>query len=87
MTIEGKFWGYIGFDDCTAEREWTSSEVDILRTLADLIGSAIIRERYVEQLKDANTIVELSPTISLPPGRRPFPATDLCLAQCCHVWL
>jgi diguanylate cyclase (GGDEF)-like protein/PAS domain S-box-containing protein len=63
VTIEGNFWGYIGFDDCTTEREWTSSEVDILRTLADLIGSAIIRERYVQQLKDANTIVESSPTI------------------------
>jgi diguanylate cyclase (GGDEF)-like protein/PAS domain S-box-containing protein len=63
VTIEGKFWGYIGFDDCTTEREWTSSEVDILRTLADLIGSAIIRQRYVEQLKNANTIIERSPTI------------------------
>jgi diguanylate cyclase (GGDEF)-like protein/PAS domain S-box-containing protein len=63
VTIERKFWGYIGFDDCATEREWTSSEVDILRTLADLIGSAIIRERYVQQLKDANTIVESSPTI------------------------
>jgi len=63
VTIEGKFWGYIGFDDCTLEREWTSSEVDILRALADLIGSAIIRERYVKQLRDANTIIERSPTI------------------------
>jgi len=63
VTIEGEFWGYIGFDDCVTEREWTSNEIDILRTVADLIGSAIIRERYVEELKDANTIVESSPTI------------------------
>jgi PAS domain S-box-containing protein len=63
MTIEGKLWGSISFDDCTTTREWTSVEVDILRTLADIIGSSIIRERYVEQLRDANTIVERSQTI------------------------
>ena len=63
MIIEGKYWGRICFDDCTTAREWTLVEIDILRTLADLIGGAIIRERYVEQLKDANTIVERSPTI------------------------
>ena len=63
VTIEGEFWGYIGFDDCTTEREWTSIEIDILRTFADLIGGAIVRERYVEELKNANLIVERSPTI------------------------
>ncbi|HEY8130241.1 MAG TPA: PAS domain-containing protein, partial [Hyphomicrobium sp.] len=63
MIIEGKYWGRICFDDCTTAREWTLVEIDILRTLADLIGGAIIRERYIEKLKDANTIVERSPTI------------------------
>ena len=63
VTIEGKFWGCIGFDDCTTECEWTSIEGNILKTVADLVGGAIIRERYIEQLKDANTIIESSPTI------------------------
>ena len=63
LVVDGKYWGQIGFDDCKTEREWGSSEIDTLRTLADLISSAIIRERYVEQLRDANTIVERSPTI------------------------
>jgi PAS domain S-box-containing protein len=63
IIIEGKYWGRICFDECTTEREWTSSEVDILRTAADMIGSAMIRERYVKQLRDANTIIERSPTI------------------------
>jgi diguanylate cyclase (GGDEF)-like protein/PAS domain S-box-containing protein len=63
MTVEGKLWGHMGLDDCTTEREWTLVEVDILRTVANMIGDAIIRERYVGELKDANTIVESSPTI------------------------
>jgi diguanylate cyclase (GGDEF)-like protein/PAS domain S-box-containing protein len=58
-----KYWGHITFDDCATERDWTTAEVDILTTLAQLIGTAITRERYVEELAKANTIVQNSPTI------------------------
>ena len=63
IAVDGKVWGRIGFDDCTTERAWSSAELDILKIAADMIGGAIIRERYVEELKNANTIVESSPTI------------------------
>jgi diguanylate cyclase (GGDEF)-like protein/PAS domain S-box-containing protein len=59
----GKYWGHISFDDCHQERDWTPTEVDILTTLAQLIGTAIARERYVDELAKANTIVQNSPTI------------------------
>jgi diguanylate cyclase (GGDEF)-like protein/PAS domain S-box-containing protein len=59
----GKHWGHISFDDCHQEREWTAMEMDILTTLAQLIGTAIARERYVDELAKANTIVQNSPTI------------------------
>jgi len=61
--IKGRYWGRICFDDCRTEREWTLVEVDILQTLADMIGGTIIRDRYVKQLRDANMIIERSPTI------------------------
>jgi PAS domain S-box-containing protein len=63
VAVDGKVWGRIGFDDCTTERAWSGTEIDILTIVADMIGGAIIRERYVEELKNANTIVESSPTI------------------------
>ncbi len=63
IVIDGQYWGRICFDDCRTEREWLPAEVDILRIAAELIGSAIIRDRYVGQLRDANTIIERSPTI------------------------
>ena len=63
VIVHGKVWGGVGFDDCTTERAWSSTEIDILRTVAAMIGGAIMRERYVERLKDANTIVESSPTV------------------------
>ena len=63
ITVEGSLWGHVGLDDCTTERTWSAAEIDILKIVADMIGGAIIRERYVEELKNANTIVESSPTI------------------------
>jgi diguanylate cyclase (GGDEF)-like protein/PAS domain S-box-containing protein len=63
IAVDGKHWGHIGLDDCTTEREWNSAELDILRTVADMIGSAIVGQRHVESLKNANTIVESSPTV------------------------
>jgi diguanylate cyclase (GGDEF)-like protein/PAS domain S-box-containing protein len=63
IMANGKYWGHISFDDCNRERDWTHAEVDILTTLAQLIGTAITRERYVEELAKANTIVQNSPTI------------------------
>ena len=80
VAVDGKVWGRIGFDDCTTERAWSEAEIDILRIVADMIGGAIIRERYVEELKNANTIVEFEPDHSLPVARRPFIVADLCLA-------
>ncbi len=39
IIVEGDFWGFIGFDDCSSEREWKPSEMDILEIAARLIGS------------------------------------------------
>ena len=63
IMTNGRYWGHISFDDCVKERVWTDTEVDILTTLAQLIGTAITRDRFVEELAKANTIVHNSPTI------------------------
>ncbi|MHB8884530.1 MAG: PAS domain S-box protein [Methylovirgula sp.] len=63
VTVDGKLWGLLGFDDCRIAREWNSAELDILRTLADLIGTSIQRERYIAELADATRIVQNSPTM------------------------
>ena len=43
--VEGAWWGFVGFDDCVAERDWTPAEIDALRTAASLVAAAIRRER------------------------------------------
>ena len=87
ITVEGSHWGHVGLDDCTTERTWSSAEIDILRIFADMIGGAITRERYVEELKNANTIVEFEPDHSLPVARRSFIVAGLRLAQRISLWL
>jgi|GEM_PF-516903 len=49
--IEEEFWGYIGFDDCQSERQWSSSEESILVAIAASIGGAIKRQRTEEQMR------------------------------------
>jgi len=63
LMIDNRHWGQIGFDDCRGEREWSSDEIEILRTLGDVVGASLLRARYVRELADASTIVESSPTI------------------------
>ena len=40
--VAGEFWGFIGFDDCHSDRQWTETEQLILAAAAASIGSAIV---------------------------------------------
>ncbi len=48
ILLETQCWGSLGFEDCKTEREWTSLEIDVLRTAADTVGAALQR-RQAEQ--------------------------------------
>ena len=45
ISVNGAYWGSVGFDDCTTERVWSESEIAVLETAAACIGSAIERDR------------------------------------------
>lgn len=54
IIIQGRYWGMIGFDDCTSERTWVESEVSILEATAGNIGHAIERERTQQKLNNSH---------------------------------
>ncbi len=54
IIIQGRFWGIIGFDDCTSGRTWVESEVSILEATAGNIGHAIERDRTQQKLNDSH---------------------------------
>lgn len=51
--VSGEWWGYMGFDDCAAPRQWTAVELEALRAVAAITGGAIQRSRL--ELKIAET--------------------------------
>jgi diguanylate cyclase (GGDEF)-like protein/PAS domain S-box-containing protein len=75
VTVDGKLWGSLNFiDSAVTPRTWSWAETDALKTLAGLIGVAIMRAQYVQELADANMIVQNSPTILYRlRGEPPFP--------------
>jgi len=48
-----RFWGVVGIDECKSEREWTTTEIDLLATFAEIIGVVILRERTQRSLSES----------------------------------
>jgi PAS domain S-box-containing protein len=53
--VEGTWWGYIGFDDCVKEREWSAAEIDALKAAASTLGAALGRQAVEEELGASET--------------------------------
>src|SRR5918994_1918477 len=51
--VEGEWWGFIGFDECTSEREWSAAEIEALKAAADTLGAAIGRMRAEQALRES----------------------------------
>jgi PAS domain S-box-containing protein len=51
--VEGEWWGFVGLDECIAEREWSAAEIDALEVAADTLGAAIGRTRAERALRES----------------------------------
>jgi diguanylate cyclase (GGDEF)-like protein len=60
---DGHWWGAVGIGNGDVNHIWSTVEIDALRTLAELIGTAIAHERDLREVADAGRIVENSSTI------------------------
>ncbi len=43
------FWGWMGYDNCSTEYQWTEEEADVLKTVAKNIGLRIIRDEHEKE--------------------------------------
>lgn len=43
--VGATWWGFMGFDDCSEERSWPASAVEVLKTAASTLGAAMLRRR------------------------------------------
>lgn len=60
IIIDEILWGFIGYDDCVAKREWHSDEVDALFTVAKNIGIRVSWDQNKANLLDTNEAFELA---------------------------
>ncbi len=43
LVIDGRLWGFMGLDECVAQRRWNPLETDLLRTYAQTVTLAVHR--------------------------------------------
>lgn len=55
IMIQEHFWGFIGFDDCHANRQWRDEEELVLFAVAGSLGGALARQQMEAQLRQTST--------------------------------
>jgi len=48
--VIGQWWGFIGFDECLTEKQWSKVEMEALKSAADVYGAVIHRKQVEKQL-------------------------------------
>ncbi len=54
IMVDGLYWGFLGFDDCQTDREWSPNEESLLVTMASMLGAVIKRNTIQEELIKKN---------------------------------
>ncbi len=54
VNVEGRFWGFIGFDNCHIDYQWGSEDQAILTSMAASVGAAVMRHRSEVALRETN---------------------------------
>ncbi len=52
--VAGKWWGFLGCDECRHERDWTPSEIEALQAAGGALGAAIERTMLEKDLRAVN---------------------------------
>ncbi|MGQ9824187.1 MAG: HD domain-containing phosphohydrolase [Desulfotomaculales bacterium] len=48
--VEGDYYGFIGFDDCLKNREWSEADINLLQLAAGVISEYILRKKFEEKI-------------------------------------
>jgi PAS domain S-box-containing protein len=53
ISVDGTFWGFIGFEDYQTGREWNEQDILLLQTLSSMIGTIIARKEAQTALTES----------------------------------
>ncbi|MBN1678877.1 MAG: PAS domain S-box protein [Anaerolineae bacterium] len=54
----GRWWGFVGFEDCEQDREWLSAEIEALRSVVGTLGTAFIRQQTEAAEREQRMLAE-----------------------------
>jgi diguanylate cyclase (GGDEF)-like protein/PAS domain S-box-containing protein len=57
VMVEGRYWGRIGLEDCGSEHDWDPDDIKIMTMLAETIGAAITRDRFLAQAQQRELLL------------------------------
>lgn len=57
--INNQLWGFIGFDDCHQERQWSKAEKIVLQAAVGNLGGAIGRHHTESKLQESKQLMQL----------------------------
>ena len=57
ILINGRYWGNLGFDDCTTERVWSDAEIAVLETAAASFAGALERRENLSELERRDALL------------------------------
>jgi PAS domain S-box-containing protein len=52
--MQGKLWGFVGFDECHYERKWENWEIDILKAFGSSLAGAIESKKAEHAISQSN---------------------------------
>ncbi len=63
LFINKSFWGFIGFDDCHNERDWSNEDISFLKTITNNLSTAIETSMTNKELEHSYTELNKSKRI------------------------
>ncbi len=60
LFVENAFYGFIGFDECNQNKEWEAEEINLLRTVANLISNAFEKRFVLARLEESELRLKLA---------------------------
>ena len=51
VLVNGRWWGFLGFDECRFERNWSVAEIGVLKAAGRILGGLIQWKRAEDKLK------------------------------------
>jgi PAS domain S-box-containing protein len=81
ITVYGKFWGFLGFNQCLENQEWDAGDIQLARLIANAMAGLVIRFNTEDELRRMSSIVNSSPQYiswTTPDGRFKYLNQGVC---------